>query len=145
MSKKDVKATKGMSRRAVLTGARAAGSGRSPGPAVWAQEDKGCVTLDGGQSVGRHHQEGEGEWDHNSEHRRNHLMMLTRRVITQPNSFDILDTEYFSLKKLVPSGYIKSPDAKKIKEFDNITPVFTKGQLPSGRRISATRAPRPRR
>jgi hypothetical protein len=28
----------------------------------------------------------------------------TKRVITQPNSFDILDTEYFSLKKLVPSG-----------------------------------------
>src|SRR5271167_5205412 len=28
---------------------------------------------------------------------------VTKRVITQPNSFDILDTEYFSLKKLVPS------------------------------------------
>ena len=31
---------------------------------------------------------------------------VTKRVITQPNSFDILDTEYFSLKKLVPSGNI---------------------------------------
>ena len=27
---------------------------------------------------------------------------VTKRVITQPNSFDVLDTEYFSLKKLVP-------------------------------------------
>ena len=26
-------------------------------------------------------------------------------------------------------------DAKKIKEFDNITPVFTKGQLPNGKKI----------
>src|ERR1700747_850349 len=26
---------------------------------------------------------------------------VTKRVATQPNSFDILDTEYFSLKKLV--------------------------------------------
>lgn len=60
---------------------------------------------------------------------------VTKRVVTQPNSFDVLDTEYFSLKKLVPSGNILSLDAKKIKEFDNITPVFTKGELPSGKKI----------
>src|ERR1700727_103161 len=60
---------------------------------------------------------------------------VTKRVITQPNSFDVLDTEYFSLKKLVPSGNILPMDAKKIKEFDNITPVFTKGQLPNGKVI----------
>ena len=60
---------------------------------------------------------------------------VTKRVITQPNSFDVLDTEYFSLKKLVPSGNILGLSAKKIKEFDNITPVFTKGQLPSGKKI----------
>src|SRR3954462_433752 len=60
---------------------------------------------------------------------------VTKRVITQPNSFDVLDTEYFSLKKLVPSGNILALDAKKIKEFGNITPVFTKGQLPNGKTI----------
>src|SRR5216684_3979811 len=62
---------------------------------------------------------------------------VTKRVITQPNSFDVLDTEYFSLKKLVPSGNIFALDAKKIKEFDNITPVFTKGELPNGKKIGA--------
>lgn len=60
---------------------------------------------------------------------------VTKRVITQPDSFDILDTEYFSLKKLVPSGNILAMDAKKIKEFDNITPVMTKCQLPNGQPI----------
>src|SRR5205823_4443847 len=60
---------------------------------------------------------------------------VTKRVITQPNSFDVLDTEYFSLKKLVPSGNIFALDAKKIKEFDNITPVFTKGMTPGGKKI----------
>jgi putative spermidine/putrescine transport system substrate-binding protein len=60
---------------------------------------------------------------------------VTKRVITQPNSFDVLDTEYFSLKKLVPSGNILGLEAKKIKEFNNITPVFTKGQLPNGKKI----------
>ena len=60
---------------------------------------------------------------------------VTKRVATQPNSFDILDTEYFSLKKLVPSGNILSMDATKIKEFDSITPIFTKGELPNGKKI----------
>src|SRR5882762_11754816 len=62
---------------------------------------------------------------------------VTKRVITQPNSFDVLDTEYFSLKKLVPSGNIFALDSKKIKQFDNITPVFTKGQLPNGKKIGS--------
>jgi len=60
---------------------------------------------------------------------------VTKRVLTQPNSFDVLDTEYFSLKKLIPSGNILPLDAKKIKEFDNITPIFTKGELPNGKKI----------
>ena len=60
---------------------------------------------------------------------------VTKRVVTQPNSFDVLDTEYFSLKKLVPSGNILGMDAKKIKEFNNITPIFTKGELPNGKKI----------
>src|SRR6266478_312452 len=59
---------------------------------------------------------------------------VTKRVITQPNSFDVLDTEYFSLRKLVPSGNILGLDSKKIKQFDNITPVFTKRQLPNGKK-----------
>ncbi len=60
---------------------------------------------------------------------------VTKRVVTQPNSFDVLDTEYFSLKKLVPSGNILGMNAKRIKEFDNITPIFTKGELPNGKKI----------
>ena len=60
---------------------------------------------------------------------------VTKRVITQPNSYDIVDTEYFSLKKLVPSGNLLAMDTKKIKLFDQITPVFTKGELPSGKKI----------
>jgi len=60
---------------------------------------------------------------------------VTKRVITQPNSYDVVDTEYFSLKKLVPSGNLLAMDAKKIKLFDKITPVFTKGELPNGKKI----------
>ena len=60
---------------------------------------------------------------------------VTRRVITQPNSYDVVDTEYFSLKKLIPSGNLLPMDAKRIKNFEKITPVFTKGELPSGKKI----------
>jgi putative spermidine/putrescine transport system substrate-binding protein len=35
----------------------------------------------------------------------------------------------------VPSGNILALDSKKIKEFDNITPVFTKGETPGGKKI----------
>ena len=59
---------------------------------------------------------------------------VTKRVITQPNSFDIVDTEYFSLKKLVPSGNLLGMDARRIKLADKITPVFTKGEI-AGKKI----------
>src|ERR1041384_7651268 len=60
---------------------------------------------------------------------------VSRRVITQPNSFDVVDSEYFQLKKLIPSGNLLGIDAKRIKNADKITPVFTKGELPSGKKI----------
>src|SRR5277367_5304807 len=124
MSMKHVKTAKGVSRRALLKGAAgiagaAAGSGAITGfPYVWSQEEKVLRYL--GTAV--------NQSDDITDD-------VTKRVITQPNSFDVLDTEYFSLKKLVPSGNILPMDAKKIKEFDNITPIFTKGQLPNGKVI----------
>jgi putative spermidine/putrescine transport system substrate-binding protein len=59
---------------------------------------------------------------------------VTKRIITQPNSFDLVDTEYFSLKKLVPSGNLLGMDAKRIELFDEITPAFTKGEI-NGKKI----------
>jgi putative spermidine/putrescine transport system substrate-binding protein len=60
---------------------------------------------------------------------------VTKRVITQPNSFDIVDEEYFSLKKVIPSGNLLGMDARRIKYADKITPIFTKGELPTGKKI----------
>ena len=59
---------------------------------------------------------------------------VTKRILTQPNSFDLVDTEYFSLKKLVPSGNLIGMNASKIKEFDNIVTAFTKGEV-AGKKI----------
>jgi putative spermidine/putrescine transport system substrate-binding protein len=54
---------------------------------------------------------------------------VAKRIITQPNSFDVVDAEYFQLRKLIPSGNLLGMDAKRIKYADKITPVFTKGQV----------------
>ena len=54
---------------------------------------------------------------------------VTKRAVTAPNSFDLIDTEYFSLKKIVPTGNLKGIDVKKIKNADKITSLFTTGTV----------------
>jgi putative spermidine/putrescine transport system substrate-binding protein len=54
---------------------------------------------------------------------------VTKRAVTAPNSFDLIDTEYFSLKKIVPTGNLKGIDTKKIKNADKITTLFTTGTV----------------
>src|ERR1044072_2982082 len=60
---------------------------------------------------------------------------VTKRIVTQPNSFDLIDEKYFSLKKVIPSGNLLGMDAKRIKNVDKITPILTKGELPGGKKI----------
>ena len=128
----------GASRRNILKGAGAvAGSGLITGfPAVWSQEPKVLRYLGTGVNEGDEiSKKCFADTGIKIEYIGATTDDVTKRVITQPNSFDVLDTEYFSLKKLVPSGNILGMNAKKIKEFDNITPIFTKGELPNGKKI----------
>ena len=59
---------------------------------------------------------------------------VTKRAVTAPNSFDLIDTEYFSLKNIVPTGNLKGIDTKKIKNADKITSLFTKGEV-AGKKV----------
>lgn len=59
---------------------------------------------------------------------------VTKRIITQPNSFDIVDSEYFSLPNLIPSGNLIGMDANKIKYADKLATVMTKGEI-NGKKI----------
>jgi putative spermidine/putrescine transport system substrate-binding protein len=54
---------------------------------------------------------------------------VAKRVITQPNSFDMVDSEYFSLPNLVPSGNLVGMDANRIKYADDLATVMTKGEI----------------
>ena len=58
------------------------------------------------------------------------------RFITQPNSVDIADVEGWQSKLATKRGVIQGIEAKKIKEFDNFLPIFTKGEL-DGHKIPA--------
>ncbi len=57
---------------------------------------------------------------------------VVTRAVTQPTSFDMIDSEYWMLRKIVPSGNLQGMDTTRIKEYDNIVPIFTKGELPDG-------------
>jgi putative spermidine/putrescine transport system substrate-binding protein len=59
---------------------------------------------------------------------------VTKRAVTAPNSFDLIDTEYFSLKKIIPTGNLKGIDIKRIKNADKITSLFTKGEV-AGKKV----------
>ena len=54
---------------------------------------------------------------------------VTKRAVTAPNSFDLIDTEYFSLKKIVPTGNLKGISTKRVKNADKITSLFTTGTV----------------
>ncbi len=59
---------------------------------------------------------------------------VTKRAVTAPNSFDLIDTEYFSLKKIIPTGNLKGIDVKRIKNAERITSLFTKGEV-AGKKV----------
>ncbi len=61
---------------------------------------------------------------------------VVKRAVTQPTSFDLLDSEYWMLKKIVPSGNLRGMDVSKVKNYDQIVPIFTKGELPDGKKTS---------
>ena len=59
---------------------------------------------------------------------------VTKRIITQPDSFDLVDTEYFALRNLIPSGNLMGMDAKRIKLFDKLATPITKAEV-DGKKI----------
>src|SRR3569833_250822 len=51
------------------------------------------------------------------------------RFISQPNTVDIADLEGWQAKLAAKRGVIQGIEVKKVKEFDNILPIFTKGEI----------------
>jgi putative spermidine/putrescine transport system substrate-binding protein len=122
------------SRRAVLaTAGAAAGSGAVTGfPTIWAQNIKNITLRQFGTGVSNLN----AVADKVKQDLGFTLSMtaldtdaVTQKAVTQPRSYDIADIEYFAIKKVFPTGVMQPMDAKKIKLYDKIVPIFTKGKL----------------
>lgn len=126
----------GLTRRGVLKGAgavagAAAGSGAITGfPAVWSQEIRNITLNHTGMSystlidIARKASEDLGFTvemsvvDHAG---------LTNRMINDPGSIDIADSEIWQAKVWVPQGVTQAIDVSKINEWDKITSIYTEG------------------
>lgn len=52
-----------------------------------------------------------------------------QQAITQPDAYDIWDSEYFNLPLAIKSGALQGLDVTRMAEFDRIVPIFTTGKL----------------
>lgn len=142
------KAEKGLSRRTLLkTGAAAvgaiAGSGAITGfPTIWAQSN---ITLrqfgTGVSNLNDIAEKCKADLGITLEMTATDSDAAAQRAVTQPNSYDIADIEYWILKKVYPTGVIQPMEVKKLKYYDQVVPLFKTGKLKSDSIIAQGTAP----
>src|SRR5438552_15215505 len=125
------------SRRQVIKGALAlagatAGSGISGCPPTWAQEIKDIELRHVGVSysvVKAIGDQAAKDLGFKVTMQNLDTSAAINRFISQPDSVDIADLEGWQAKLAAKRGVIQGIEVKKIKEFDNILPIFTKGEI----------------
>jgi putative spermidine/putrescine transport system substrate-binding protein len=135
---------RGITRRGILKGSAAAvglaaGSGAITGfPTIWAQSIKDITLNHTGQSystlidIAR---QATKDLGFKVEMSVIDTAALTNRMINDPTSIDIADTEIWQTKIYVPTGKTQAVDTKKIKEWDKVTSLYTQGVF-SGKPVS---------
>ncbi len=124
----------GVSRRAVLKGGAAtvaAGTGLLAAPMVWANNLKDITIKQVGPSFSVYPDiaekasadlgfkiETQGAWTD----------ALMARVVTQPETVDIADIEFWALSKVWRSKQLQAIDISKIKNWEKIIPLFREGK-----------------
>jgi len=127
----------GFGRRKVLKGAgalagAAVGSGVVGAPMIWARNNKNIVLRQFGTGVSSINEVAE-----KAKKDLGFTIQMTaldsdacvQRAVTQPNSYDVADIEYWMIKKIYPAKVLQPFDVKKLKYFDKIVPIFTTGKL----------------
>ena len=139
----------GFGRRKVLKGAAglgaaALGSGVIGAPTIWAQNIKNITLRQCGTGVSAFNEIAEkakADLGFTLQMTALDSDAVVQRVVTQPNSFDIGDIEYWMVKKVFPAKTLQAMDTKKIKYFDQIVPIFTTGKLKPDSVIAQGTAP----
>ena len=135
----EVPRKKGISRRSVLKGGGAiAGAAVAGFPTVWAQNIKDITLNHTGMSystlieISRQASQDLGfkvemsVVDHPG---------LTNRMVQDPKSIDVADSEIWQTKIYVPLGATQAVAVKKIKLWDKVTPLYTQGKF-AGKEVS---------
>lgn len=138
----------GVGRRKVLKGAAGvagAALGSSVGaPMIWAQTTKNITLRQIGTGVSAFNEIAEkckADLGFTLQQTALDSDAVVQRVVTQPNSFDIGDIEYWMCKKVFPANTLQAMNVKKIKYFDKIVPIFTTGKLKPDSVIAQGTAP----
>jgi len=140
----------GLTRRGVMKGVAAAGgalagSGAITGfPTIWAQNIKNVTLRQFGTGVSNLNAIAEKcKQDLGITLQMTALDSdaVTQRAITQPDSYDIADIEYWICKKVYPRGVLQPMDTKKLTYFDQIVPIFITGKLTPESKIAQGTAP----
>ena len=144
----ETKTTKGVSRRTLLkTGAAAAGLAAGSGvitgfPTIWAQNP---ITLrqfgTGVSNLNAIAEKCKADLGITLEMTASDSDAAAQRAVTQPDSYDIADVEYWIAKKVYPAGVLQPMEVKKLKYFDKIVPLFINGKLNSASEIAQGTAP----
>ncbi len=126
----------GFGRRKVLKGAGAlagAALGTSVGaPVIWAQNNKNIVLRQFGTGVSNINEiadKAKADLGFTIQMTALDSDACVQRAVTQPNSYDVADIEYWMIKKIFPAKVLQPFDVKKLKYFDKIVPIFTTGKL----------------
>ncbi len=64
-----------------------------------------------------------------------------QRAVTQPDSYDVADIEYWIAKKVFPAGVMQPMDVSRLKYYDDIVPLFITGKLTPESTIAQGTAP----
>ncbi|MCO5161984.1 MAG: PotD/PotF family extracellular solute-binding protein [Mesorhizobium sp.] len=138
----------GISRRTLLkTGAAAAGFAAGSGvitgfPTIWAQNP---ITLrqfgTGVSNLNAIAEKCKEDLGITLEMTATDSDAAAQRAVTQADSYDIADIEYWILKKVFPAGVIQPMDTAKLKYYDKVVPLFITGKLKPDSVIAQGTAP----
>ena len=139
---------KGVSRRKMLKGTAAvaglmAGSGAITGfPTIWAQSN---ITLrqfgTGVSNINAIADKCKEDLGITLEMTAMDSDAAAQRAVTQPDSYDIADIEYWIAKKVFPAGVMQPMDVTRLTYFDKIAPLFITGKLTPDSVIAQGTAP----
>ncbi|MFG1495708.1 PotD/PotF family extracellular solute-binding protein [Saccharospirillum sp. HFRX-1] len=139
------KTSSGLSRRSVLKGAAGAGVAAVTGfPMIWAQNIQNVTLRQFGTGVSNLNAIAEKckeDLGFNLQLTSLDSDSVTQRAVTQPNSYDIADIEYWICKKVYPSGVMQPLDVSRLSNYDKISQLFITGRLTEDSEIAQGTAP----